>query len=100
MYLKAVFTPGGNGSLGRGTIQAACVGTAALPDVVDQLRHDLDRTGTGADHRHPLPGQVDVVVPLGGMEGGTAEVVEAGDIGECGMCSAPAPSIRNCATYS
>ena len=34
------------------------------------LGHDLDGAGAGADHRHPLAGEVDVVVPLRGMESG------------------------------
>ncbi len=69
-------------------------------DLADDLGHDLDRAGTGPDDRHPLAGQVDTVVPLGGMESGAGEFVATCDLGKDGMCNAPAPEIRNCATYS
>ena len=51
-------------------------------DLPDDLRHDLDRAGAGADHRHPLAGQVDAVVPFGRMESGTTEFVAALDVGQ------------------
>ena len=34
------------------------------------LGHDLDGAGAGSDHRHPLAGEVDAVVPLRGVESG------------------------------
>ncbi len=45
-------------------------------DLPDDLGHDLDRAGAGADHRHPLAGEVDTVIPLGGMESGASSIHE------------------------
>ena len=42
------------------------------------LGHELDGRRTGADDRHPPPGQVVVVAPLGGVEHRALELVEAG----------------------
>ena len=47
-----------------------------------QLGHDLDRRGAGADHGDPLAGEVDVVVPAGGVEELALEVVDAVDVGQ------------------
>ena len=51
-------------------------------DLPDDLRDDLDRAGAGADHRDPLTGQVDAVVPFRGMESGTTEFVATFDVGQ------------------
>ncbi len=51
-----------------------------MPDGRLNGRNVLDRTGSGADARHPLTGEIDVVVPFGGVEGGTGEGVDAGDV--------------------
>ena len=45
-------------------------------------RHELDRRGTGADHRDPLSAQVVVVVPCGGVKERALEGLEPGDLGE------------------
>ena len=46
-------------------------------DPVDDAGHELDRAGAGADDGDPLAGQVDVVAPLGGVEGRPGEGVDA-----------------------
>ena len=43
------------------------------------LRDELDRARAGADHGHPAALEIDVVVPLGGVERGPGEVVDARD---------------------
>lgn len=45
-------------------------------DLTDDLGHDLNGAGPGADHRDALAGKVDVVVPPRGMESGAAEFVQ------------------------
>ncbi len=45
---------------------------------VHDARHELDGAGAGAHHGHPPPGQVDVVAPLRGVEGGAVEVARDG----------------------
>ena len=47
--------------------------------VFGDVRHELDRTGTGADHDDVLVGEVDVVVPPCGVERRPGEVVHAVD---------------------
>src|SRR5690606_27567550 len=42
--------------------------------------HDLDRRGAGADHRHPLAGQIRLVVPARRVEDLAGEVVDALDV--------------------
>ena len=71
------------GCSGAAPPTAACAGRAAprRRPCGDHLRHDLDGAGTGPDDRDPLAGQVDAVVPLRGMESGTAEFVHAFDVG-------------------
>lgn len=44
--------------------------------------HELDRTRTGADDRDPLAGQVDVVAPPCGVEGGADEQVPSRELGD------------------
>ena len=51
-------------------------------DVANDARHDLDGAGARADHRHPLAREVDVVVPLRGMESGASEIGESFDVGK------------------
>ena len=54
-------------------------------DVFDDLGHDLDRAGAGADHRDTLAGDVDVVVPLRRVERRAVAgqvVVEAVELGD------------------
>ena len=46
------------------------------------LGHDLDRRRAGADHRDALAGQVDGVVPPGGVEQRPGEGVEPVDVGQ------------------
>ena len=52
-------------------------------DVLDDLGHDLDGAGAGADHRDALAGEVDAVVPLRGVERGarrsSSRALELGD---------------------
>ena len=50
-----------------------------LPDVGGDLRDELHRAGTGADHRDPAPGEVDRLVPPRRVEGRALEGAEAGD---------------------
>ena len=45
-------------------------------------RHDLDGRGAGPDDGHPPAGEVDVVVPLRGVEQVTGERLDALDLGE------------------
>ena len=71
-----------------------------LVDIFNDLGHYLDGTGPGSDDRHSFPGQVNAVVPLRGVKHRAVEVADARDSGSDGMCSAPAPEMRNCATYS
>jgi hypothetical protein len=49
-----------------------------LLDLGLDRRHGLDRAAPRADDADALSGQLDVVAPLGGVEGGTGERVEAG----------------------
>jgi hypothetical protein len=42
--------------------------TSAAVDLRLDARYDLDGGGARADHRDALAGQVDVVVPAGGVE--------------------------------
>ena len=42
-------------------------------------RHDLDRAAAGADHGDALAGEVDVVAPLGGVEGRALKVLQPRD---------------------
>ena len=80
MFVNAVFSQRGNGLFGRGTTHALV--ELKFRDFADDARHDLDGAGTGTDHRHALAGEVDVVVPLRGMESGTLEFGETRDIGK------------------
>src|SRR5581483_11992872 len=45
------------------------------------LGDDLDRARTGADHRDPFAGQVVLVLPARGVEGGPAKSLETGPVG-------------------
>ena len=45
-------------------------------------RNELRGTGTGADHGYPLAGEIDVVVPLGRVEGRPGERGASFDVGE------------------
>ena len=56
----------------------ALVDRQALGDVGDR-GHELDRAGAGADHRHPLAGELDVVIPFGGVKDRALEVLDPGD---------------------
>ncbi len=52
-------------------------------------RHDLGGRRSGADHGHDLAGQVVLVLPAGGMELRTLEVVEPGPVGVAGHVQEP-----------
>lgn len=45
-------------------------------------RDDLGGGGAGADHRHALAGQVEVVVPAGGVEDLAGEAAQSGQVGD------------------
>ena len=53
------------------------------------LRHKLNRRGTGTDHRHPLSSQVVIMVPLGGMEHLAGETFQPGQRRNLGLCNRP-----------
>jgi hypothetical protein len=44
------------------------------------LGNELDGGGAGADHGHALTGEVVVVVPLRGVEGGSLKALNARDL--------------------
>ena len=54
-------------------------------DVAGDRRDHLHRRCPGADDRHPLAGEVDVVVPARGVHDGAGELVDAVDLGELGL---------------
>ena len=53
-----------------------------MPHVGGDGRGDLEPAGPGADHGHPLAGEVDRVVPAGRVEGRPGEALLAGDVGD------------------
>ncbi len=55
---------------------------AEAGDLAGDLGHELEGAGPRADHRHSLAGQVDVMAPLGGVEGRAFEAVAALDVGQ------------------
>src|SRR3954453_569381 len=61
-----------------------------LPDALGDRRDDLDGAGAGADHRHPLAGDLRVVVPAGGVEDRSLEALGSGDPGQRRAIELPA----------
>jgi hypothetical protein len=51
-------------------------------NILDDLRDYLDGAGAGADHRDTFTGDVDAVVPFGGVEHRALEVAEPLEIGD------------------
>ena len=56
------------------------------------LRNDLDRTGAGADHGHPLAAEVVVVVPGGGVKHGPFELTQTRDLRQLRLVQGPGRS--------
>ncbi len=69
-----VVVVGGRPHPGRGPLEEQ-----QLADDRGDLGHELHGAGAGADHRHALPGQIDVVIPPGRVERRALEGAEAGD---------------------
>ena len=65
----------------RGALVDVEVATGSRQGLLE-LGDDLDRRSAGADHRHPLAGQVDVVVPARRVEDLALEGVDAFDVGQ------------------
>ena len=49
---------------------------------LDQFRHDLHGAGAGADHRHPLARDVEVVIPGRAVDRAAPVGVDAADVGQ------------------
>ncbi len=60
-----------------------------LADVGGDLGDELHGAGPGADDRHPLAGQVDVVAPPRRVERGAGERAHPGDLGHVGAVELP-----------
>jgi len=73
------------GPVGLGQyVRGAALVDVDVRGVLGDLGHELDGARAGAHDGHPLAGEVDAVVPAGGVPRRAGEIVPARDIGKGG----------------